>query len=277
MASPTIRPSRRAVHSRDGPAPARLDAGGAREARARRGGPRARFRALVAARALPRAGRRAGAARVRPARAKRRAVPLAQRRLPRLRGFPGRPLPRQAQEDPAGAQARRRRGGDAAARDRARGDAIGLGLLQPLLPQDPSRAPLDAVSHAGILRRAGAPHAGQRARDRRARGGLIAAARSLRGRGAPTAATGARSSTFRACTSRRATRRSSSASGGIALFAARRASTSTRARLPARTTRSFRRLAHPAFNRAVDEFLAREGEHIGAYVDELNERNPYRR
>jgi hypothetical protein len=27
----------------------------------------------------------------------------------------------------------------------------------------------------------------------------------------------------------------------------------------------------------VDEFLAREGEHIGAYVDELNERNPYRR
>jgi predicted N-acyltransferase len=42
-------------------------------------------------------------------------------------------------------------------------------------------------------------------------------------------------------------------------------------------TRSFHWLAHPAFNRAVDDFLEREGAGISAYVDELNERNPYRR
>ncbi|HUL94996.1 MAG TPA: GNAT family N-acetyltransferase [Usitatibacter sp.] len=42
-------------------------------------------------------------------------------------------------------------------------------------------------------------------------------------------------------------------------------------------TRSFHWLAHPAFNRAVDEFLAEEGERISAYVDELNERTPFRR
>jgi len=42
-------------------------------------------------------------------------------------------------------------------------------------------------------------------------------------------------------------------------------------------TRSFHWLAHPAFNRAVDEFLAEEGSHISAYVDELNERTPFRR
>jgi predicted N-acyltransferase len=43
------------------------------------------------------------------------------------------------------------------------------------------------------------------------------------------------------------------------------------------TTRSFHWLAHPAFNRAIDEYLEREGEHIEAYVDELNERSPFRR
>jgi predicted N-acyltransferase len=42
-------------------------------------------------------------------------------------------------------------------------------------------------------------------------------------------------------------------------------------------TRSFHWLAHPAFNRAVDEYLAREGAHIGEYLDELDERTPYRR
>src|SRR5260221_2539830 len=42
-------------------------------------------------------------------------------------------------------------------------------------------------------------------------------------------------------------------------------------------TRSFHWLAHPAFNKAVDEFLAREGEHIGAYIDELEERTPFRK
>ena len=42
-------------------------------------------------------------------------------------------------------------------------------------------------------------------------------------------------------------------------------------------TRSFHWLAHPAFNRAVDEFLLTEGERIESYVDELNERTPFRR
>ena len=42
-------------------------------------------------------------------------------------------------------------------------------------------------------------------------------------------------------------------------------------------TRSLHWLAHPAFYRAVDEFLATEGAHIDAYVDELNERTPFRR
>jgi uncharacterized protein len=43
------------------------------------------------------------------------------------------------------------------------------------------------------------------------------------------------------------------------------------------TTRSFHWLAHPAFNHAVDEFLGREGAHISAYVDELNERSPFKK
>jgi len=35
-------------------------------------------------------------------------------------------------------------------------------------------------------------------------------------------------------------------------------------------------LSHPDFSDAVERFLAREGEGISAYVDELNERNPFR-
>jgi uncharacterized protein len=42
-------------------------------------------------------------------------------------------------------------------------------------------------------------------------------------------------------------------------------------------TRSLHWLAHPAFYRAVDEYLARERGGIGAYVDELADRTPFRR
>lgn len=42
-------------------------------------------------------------------------------------------------------------------------------------------------------------------------------------------------------------------------------------------TRSFHWLAHPAFARAVDDYLGREGAGIAQYVDELNERTPFRR
>ncbi len=42
-------------------------------------------------------------------------------------------------------------------------------------------------------------------------------------------------------------------------------------------TRSFHWLAHPAFARAVDDYLAREGTGIDQYVDELDERSPFRR
>ena len=42
-------------------------------------------------------------------------------------------------------------------------------------------------------------------------------------------------------------------------------------------TRSFHWLAHPAFARAVDDYLAREGAGVAQYVDELNERSPFRR
>ena len=42
-------------------------------------------------------------------------------------------------------------------------------------------------------------------------------------------------------------------------------------------TRSFHWLAHPAFLRAVDDFLQREGGGISAYVDELRERTPFRK
>ena len=41
-------------------------------------------------------------------------------------------------------------------------------------------------------------------------------------------------------------------------------------------TRSFHWLAHPAFNRAVDDYLAREGAHVAAYLDELNDRSPFK-
>lgn len=43
------------------------------------------------------------------------------------------------------------------------------------------------------------------------------------------------------------------------------------------TTRSFHWLAHPVFERAIDDYLAREGRGIAAYMDELNERTPFRR
>jgi len=42
-------------------------------------------------------------------------------------------------------------------------------------------------------------------------------------------------------------------------------------------TRSFHWLRHPAFNKAVDEYLAREGEHIAGYLDELNDRSPFKK
>jgi len=42
-------------------------------------------------------------------------------------------------------------------------------------------------------------------------------------------------------------------------------------------TRSFHWLAHPAFARAVDDYLAREGAGVAQYVDELNERSPFRK
>jgi uncharacterized protein len=46
--------------------------------------------------------------------------------------------------------------------------------------------------------------------------------------------------------------------------------------LPVRT-RSFHWLDHPAFAKAVDDFLAREGTGVSAYLDELDERSPFRR
>jgi uncharacterized protein len=42
-------------------------------------------------------------------------------------------------------------------------------------------------------------------------------------------------------------------------------------------TRSFHWLAHPSFARAIDDYLGREGQHIAEYVDELNERSPFRK
>jgi predicted N-acyltransferase len=41
-------------------------------------------------------------------------------------------------------------------------------------------------------------------------------------------------------------------------------------------TRSFHWLAHPAFERAIDDYLAREGAHVSTYIDELNERSPFK-
>jgi predicted N-acyltransferase len=35
-------------------------------------------------------------------------------------------------------------------------------------------------------------------------------------------------------------------------------------------------LAHPQFSRAVEDFLAREGQGVNAYLDELRDRNPFR-
>jgi len=42
------------------------------------------------------------------------------------------------------------------------------------------------------------------------------------------------------------------------------------------TTCSFHWLAHPAFERAIDDYLSRETQGIASYVDELNERSPFR-
>ncbi len=41
-------------------------------------------------------------------------------------------------------------------------------------------------------------------------------------------------------------------------------------------TKSFHWLAHPAFERAIDDYLEREGAQISAYVDELNDRSPFK-
>ena len=41
-------------------------------------------------------------------------------------------------------------------------------------------------------------------------------------------------------------------------------------------TRSAHWLAHPQFARAIDDFLAREGAGIALYLDELNERLPFK-
>ena len=35
-------------------------------------------------------------------------------------------------------------------------------------------------------------------------------------------------------------------------------------------------LAHPQFSQAVADFLAREGEGVANYIDELNERRPFK-
>jgi hypothetical protein len=42
-------------------------------------------------------------------------------------------------------------------------------------------------------------------------------------------------------------------------------------------TRSLHWLAHPAFYKAIDEYLERERGGISEYVDELAERTPFRR
>ena len=37
------------------------------------------------------------------------------------------------------------------------------------------------------------------------------------------------------------------------------------------------RLAHPQFAQAVADFLEREGAGVASYIDELNERRPFKR
>ena len=41
-------------------------------------------------------------------------------------------------------------------------------------------------------------------------------------------------------------------------------------------TRSAHWLAHPQFARAIDDFLAREGAGISFYLNELNDRQPFK-
>src|SRR5690606_16081842 len=135
---------------------------GARAARAR-----AFVAAVVAARAVPARRRGRGAARRRADAEARRAVPLAQRRLRRLRRLSGDAGATQAQEDPR-RTAQGRRGWRApapAARPRHRRSA--LGVLRALLRGDLRRASFDAVPEPGVLRAhwrsaAAAPRAGAR-------------------------------------------------------------------------------------------------------------------
>jgi predicted N-acyltransferase len=49
-----------------------------------------------------------------------------------------------------------------------------------------------------------------------------------------------------------------------------------RALLPEQTS-SAHWLAHPAFARAVDDFLEREGEGVARYMEDLHARSPFRR
>ena len=134
----------------------------------------------------------------------------------------------------------------------------------------------------GVLRHDRRAHARPgAARDRRARRRARSPPRSTSsGRGRSTGATGAASSTcpglhFEACYYQAI---EFCIERGIALFEGGAQGEHKHARgfLP-EATRSFHWLAHPAFNRAVDEFLGREGAGIAAYLDELNERTPFRK
>ena len=79
------------------------------------------------------------------------AVPLAQRRLRRLRGFPAAHEARAAQEHPAGAPAGARRRRFALVGGGNGDPAPALGVLQPLLSPHLRRAPLEPVPQPGFL------------------------------------------------------------------------------------------------------------------------------
>ena len=141
----------------------------------------------------------------------------------------------------------------------ARGEGHGLGFLHRLLSQD-----LPEHRSTPYLNRSFFGMIAERMADqvllvgRSGTAGPSPPRSTSSGRRRSTGATGAASNTSRACTSRPATtRRSSSASSAASRSskAAPRASTSTRAASCPQATRSFHWLAHPAFNRAVDEFL----------------------
>ena len=237
---------------------------------------------LVAARAVPDGEPRPRVLRAqRHDRASRRAVPLGQSGLPRLRRFPRRVQSRQAQEGEAGAaQARRGRRRRSRARSAPRSRRR-LGVLLPLLRAHLPRAPLDAVSVARVLRAhrrddARAPAAGDRQRDGAAG---LRGARRLRCATRSGAATGARRSTCPACISRRATtRRSSSASSArIARFegGAQGVHKLARGLLPV-TTYSAHAMADPGLRRARSPtFCARERADVAHAVDELETASPF--